>query len=315
MAALASSSFEFNMLVTEVTEDSSSDVSEEIDELAGDLEPITEVDNMKNDIPNNDKLVPCNDDNNTSNVKEQEKGGDDDIYEIEKIVDHRTYRGSIQYMIKWKGYSEKHNSWVSKEHESEYWNNKEIEAKEKIKSLADRHNVNTKRSKRQRSNRIKKNQETHVRQKKSFVELKSSKTNENLLNNNDNHNDKHDNMNGIISSVTPLRSSEVTEVEKDEANDNYDEGLYEKEEIFKEAEEDDDDYDNFTPAAIAGSWEPFVKDVATIQQDPYTGTLIVFLNWKNGHRTSHTNKVTNVKCPQKMLEFYQQHVQFVHQQH
>ncbi|CAG8653076.1 9398_t:CDS:2 [Funneliformis caledonium] len=248
MAALASTSFEFNMVVTEVTEDNTSDISEEIDELAGDLEPTTGVDTMKNDIPNNDKLIPYNDDNSTNNETEK-KGREDDIYEIEKIVDHRTYRGSIQYMIKWKGYSDKHNSWVSKEHESEYWNNKEIEAKEKIKSLADRHNINTKKLKRQKSNRIKKSQDKHTRQKKSFVELKSSKSNDNLLNNN------------------------------------------------------------------AGSWEPFVTDVATIQQDPYTGTLIVFLNWKNGHRTSHTNKVTNVKCPQKMLEFYQRHVQFVHQQH
>ncbi|CAG8439674.1 11462_t:CDS:2 [Funneliformis mosseae] len=270
MAALASTSFEFNMVVTEVTEDNTSDISEEIDELAGDLEPTTGVDTMKNDIPNNDKLIPYNDDNSTNNETEK-KGREDDIYEIEKIVDHRTF---------------------AEKKESEYWNNKEIEAKEKIKSLADRHNINTKKLKRQKSNRIKKSQDKHTRQKKSG------------------------HMNDLISSTTPLRSSEVTEVEKDEASDNFDDGLFEKEDIFKEEEEyDDDDYDNFTPAAIAGSWEPFVTDVATIQQDPYTGTLIVFLNWKNGHRTSHTNKVTNVKCPQKMLEFYQRHVQFVHQQH
>ncbi|CAG8562262.1 6818_t:CDS:2 [Rhizophagus irregularis] len=105
MTKLASTSFEFNMVTTE---DNSSDISEEIDELAGDLE----FDSNHNETPNNDK------------------------------------RGSIQYMIKWKGYPDKHNSWVSKEHvyaeqkESEYWNNKEIEAKEKIKSLVDKHNIN-----------------------------------------------------------------------------------------------------------------------------------------------------------------------------
>ncbi len=97
MTALAPTSFEINMVVTEVTEDNTSDISEEIDELAGDLEPTMEVDTIKNAIPNNDKkLVPFNnDDNSSNNEKEQEKEDDeesDSIYEIEKIVDHRTYR-------------------------------------------------------------------------------------------------------------------------------------------------------------------------------------------------------------------------------
>jgi len=168
MTKLASTSFEFNMVSTE---DNSSDISEEIDELAGDLEFDS---NNNNETPNNDKRVTFSSDKNSNDEKkrqqrqeeeeeEEEEEEDDEIYEIEKIVDHRTYRGSIQYMIKWKGYPDKHNSWVSKEHvyaeqkESEYWNNKEIEAKEKIKSLVDKHNINTSKSlKRQKSSRIKK---------------------------------------------------------------------------------------------------------------------------------------------------------------
>ena len=70
--------------------------------------------------------------------------------------------------------------------------------------------------------------------------------------------------------TNPSQSSEIGEAKNN--------GHYENEEMSK-YDEDEDEYDNFTPAAIAGSWEPFVKDVATIQQDPCTGTLIVFLNW------------------------------------
>ncbi|PKK73403.1 hypothetical protein RhiirC2_740910 [Rhizophagus irregularis] len=335
MTKLASTSFEFNMVTTE---DNSSDISEEIDELAGDLE----FDSNHNETPNNDKRVSFSSDKINNDEKKQQQqqeeeddDDDDEIFEIEKIVDHRTYRGSIQYMIKWKGYPDKHNSWVSKEHvyaeqkESEYWNNKEIEAKEKIKSLVDKHNINASKSmKRPKSNRIKKIKDKQIK-KKSFVELKTTKTKGKLVNNNNGSNkDKGGykngvnrnndiNNNGKISSAsyytTPLQSTENSEF--GEANNNSDnEGRYENEEMLK-YDYDDDEYENFTPAAISGSWEPFVKDVATIQQDPCTGTLIVFLNWKNGHRTSHTNKVTNVKCPQKMLEFYQQHVQFVATNH
>ncbi|RIA97458.1 hypothetical protein C1645_752244 [Glomus cerebriforme] len=320
------------MVYTEVTEDNASDLSEEIDELAGDLE----FDSINNNgTPNNNKRVSFNNDKGGNDEKEQEEEEEDDeIYEIEKIVDHRTYRGSIQYMIKWKGYPDKHNSWVSKEHvyaeqkESEYWNNKEIEAKEKIKSLVDKHNINTSKSlKRQKSSKIKKNKDKHIR-KKSFVELKTTKTKDMSSNNSNGKDNKSGYKNGVggigvnrnsdinnnskvslAKYYAPLQSSENSEF--GEANNNSDkEGQYENEDMLN-YDYDDDEYENFTPAAIAGSWEPFVKDVATIQQDPCTGTLIVFLNWKNGHRTSHTNKVTNVKCPQKMLEFYQQHVQFV----
>merc|ERR1719158_1481139 len=36
------------------------------------------------------------------------------LYLIEKILKQRTQDGSIQYLIKWKGYSTKYNSWEPK---------------------------------------------------------------------------------------------------------------------------------------------------------------------------------------------------------
>jgi Chromo (CHRromatin Organisation MOdifier) domain len=36
-------------------------------------------------------------------------------WEVEEILDSRWYRCKIQYLIKWKGYSDTHNSWEPKE--------------------------------------------------------------------------------------------------------------------------------------------------------------------------------------------------------
>ena len=32
-------------------------------------------------------------------------------YEVEQILDSRLYRGNLQYLVKWLGYTEEHNTW------------------------------------------------------------------------------------------------------------------------------------------------------------------------------------------------------------
>jgi len=39
--------------------------------------------------------------------------GADDVYEIEKVLKTRRRGGKIEYFVKWKGYPEKFNSWVT----------------------------------------------------------------------------------------------------------------------------------------------------------------------------------------------------------
>jgi len=36
-------------------------------------------------------------------------------WEVEEILNSRQYRRKLQYLIKWKGYSDAHNSWEPKE--------------------------------------------------------------------------------------------------------------------------------------------------------------------------------------------------------
>jgi transposase InsO family protein len=41
---------------------------------------------------------------------------DDDLWRIEKVIKKRVVRGKTQYLVKWEGYEDKHNSWVDNIH-------------------------------------------------------------------------------------------------------------------------------------------------------------------------------------------------------
>ncbi|KAI5303783.1 hypothetical protein KEM56_007196 [Ascosphaera pollenicola] len=60
------------------------------------------------------------------------------------------------------------------------------------------------------------------------------------------------------------------------------------------------------------SWEEHVESIDTIMRDPDdpTGPLFVYLNWTNGNKSRVSTEMANKKCPQKMLQFYEQHIVF-----
>jgi chromobox protein 1 len=49
----------------------------------------------------------------------------------------------------------------------------------------------------------------------------------------------------------------------------------------------------------AGSWEDQVASIEACH-DENTGKLVVYLTWKNGHKTQHGTKVVYSRCPQKV---------------
>ncbi|KAI1649025.1 heterochromatin protein one [Daldinia loculata] len=59
-----------------------------------------------------------------------------------------------------------------------------------------------------------------------------------------------------------------------------------------------------------GSWEDEVESIDACH-DEVRGKLVVYLTWKNGNKTQHDTKVVYKRCPQKMLQFYEQHVKIV----
>lgn len=60
----------------------------------------------------------------------------------------------------------------------------------------------------------------------------------------------------------------------------------------------------------AGSWEDEIESIDACE-DEGSGKLVVYLIWKNGRKTKHKTSVIYKKCPQKMLQFYEQHVKII----
>ncbi|KAK4155718.1 hypothetical protein C8A00DRAFT_31471 [Chaetomidium leptoderma] len=59
-----------------------------------------------------------------------------------------------------------------------------------------------------------------------------------------------------------------------------------------------------------GSWEDHIANLDACE-DEESGKLMVYLSWKNGHKTQHTTSVIYQRCPQKMLQFYERHVRII----
>jgi len=57
-------------------------------------------------------------------------------------------------------------------------------------------------------------------------------------------------------------------------------------------------------------WENQVVSVETVTRDDKTGELMVFLRWTNGETSKHPSKEANIRCPQKMIKFYEQRLTF-----
>ncbi|KAG9294655.1 hypothetical protein G9A89_008134 [Geosiphon pyriformis] len=58
------------------------------------------------------------------------------------------------------------------------------------------------------------------------------------------------------------------------------------------------------------SWEEHVAEVETVERDTKDGELLIYVNWKDGHRTVHPATEANIRCPQKIIHFYENHLRF-----
>ncbi|KAK2041334.1 chromo domain-containing protein [Colletotrichum somersetense] len=60
----------------------------------------------------------------------------------------------------------------------------------------------------------------------------------------------------------------------------------------------------------SGSWEEEVESIDACE-DEESGSLIIYLNWRNGQKTKHSKDVVYKRCPQKMLQFYERHIRII----
>ncbi|KAI9818897.1 MAG: hypothetical protein M1827_007718 [Pycnora praestabilis] len=58
----------------------------------------------------------------------------------------------------------------------------------------------------------------------------------------------------------------------------------------------------------SGSWEDSIQGIDTLEATE--NELWVYLVWNDGHRSRHLTQKVYQKCPQRMLEFYEQHLVF-----
>ncbi|CAG8479740.1 5973_t:CDS:2 [Funneliformis mosseae] len=72
-----------------------------------------------------------------------------------------------------------------------------------------------------------------------------------------------------------------------------------------------DNNENDSKAArIKGDWEEQVEKVENMFKHAVTGEWYSSLKWKNGSRSAHPNKVVNIKCPQKVIYYYESRIVF-----
>uniref|UniRef100_A0A1D1ZES1 Chromobox 5 n=1 Tax=Anthurium amnicola TaxID=1678845 RepID=A0A1D1ZES1_9ARAE len=207
----------------------------------------------QNEDPSNEKE---NEDPKESTVQDQaksneksdksDKDDDEEVYEVEKVLDHHKKRNKTYYLIKWKGYSEDESTWEAEDN---------VFAEELVKDYWA--NVNNEEAKQKETRKGRKRAAvappTPTRKEK---ETKKART------------------------TTPIKKAKVARSKIDE-----------------EFDHDED-------------WESLVTGVETVTRDDKTGDLLVYLKWKNGDTSRHPAKEANIKCPQKMLKFYEQRLTF-----
>jgi len=56
-----------------------------------------------------------------------------------------------------------------------------------------------------------------------------------------------------------------------------------------------------------GSWEDRINSISTITKEA-DGSLIATVIWDDGTHQRHSSNTLNLRCPQKMLQFYESHL-------
>ncbi|PVU89140.1 hypothetical protein BB559_005230 [Furculomyces boomerangus] len=114
---------------------------------------------------------------------------------------------------------------------------------------------------------------------------------------------KEDIMNGSSSKLKKRTSSALSKTPARESKRQNVNGSNEKKSAFADTAFDD----SFLPES--DNWENAIRCIETVDKTPDTG-LIVYVVWKDGKRSVHPSSVVNAKCPQKVIQFYEERLRF-----
>lgn len=230
---------------------------------------------------------------NDNDVEEFEDE-DEEEYNVEKILDVKVEKGQKYYLIKWEGYTSDDNTWE---------NENDCDCKDLIEEFYRTRNE---------KQRNKKKEKSAVKKETSKGDESADEKNNKKRKSPDSSEQQKSKQRKSVSNETKRNGNEKIDVNKNKAD--------EKKEFYKYYVQE-----GKLPFTKMNrdSWEGLIDCIESIEEsdEPITKKdkndiikLKVYLRWKDGVRSVHSNQVTNNKCPKKMIEFYENHIRFLKNQ-
>jgi len=239
-----------------------------------------------------DLIVDSDSNESDENVEQEEE------YIVEKVLDVKVEKGKRYYLIKWEGYSSEDNTWENEDNcdckdlIEEFYKNRNEKQKKTKKEKAVNKEESVKAEEEEKNNKKRKSPESADQKQKMIKSSKSVK--EDLIDSKRKQtNEKQD--------VSNNKSKEKIEFYK----------CYVPEAKLPSSKMSKD------------SWENLIDCIESIEESDEVVNkkdkndiirLKVYVRWKDGVRSVHTNQVMNNKCPKKMIEFYENHIRFLNNQ-
>jgi flagellar biosynthesis GTPase FlhF len=239
------------------------------------------------------ELIVDSDSVESDEIVEQEEE-----YIVEKVLDVKVEKGKRYYLIKWEGYSSEDNTWESEDN---------CDCKDLIEEFYKNRNEKQKKTKKEKPI----TKEELVKVEEEEKNNKKRKSPEST--------DQKQKMRKSVKSV------------KEELIDSKRKQTNEKQDLSNnKSEEKIEFYKYYVPEGklpsskmSKDSWENLIDCIESIEESDEAVNkkdkndiirLKVYVRWKDGVRSVHTNQVTNNKCPKKMIEFYENHIRFLKNQ-